>query len=156
MSSMKTEKLKLHKWNPDDTFDVEEVNENFEKIDNMDNSNMVDFVVEQGKGGANDLWYYRKWNSGRCELWGTSEEVKILRWTKYQDVGLFADIESPTLPFEIYEKMVFVSLMSSSSGLFYATAVSDASNYITFRLTSASLNDIFNGKIKYHVAGRWK
>jgi hypothetical protein len=38
----------------------------------MSGNAVADFVVEQGTSG---IWSYRKWNSGRCELWAVSQHT---------------------------------------------------------------------------------
>ena len=47
--------------------------------DANNDENLVDFVIEQG---TNDIWYYRKWHSGKVECWGRRRaDVNInLEW----------------------------------------------------------------------------
>ena len=40
----------------------------FHKGLSINNETVADFVVEQG---ATDIWYYRKWHSGKAECWGS-------------------------------------------------------------------------------------
>ena len=43
---------------------------NLKRTENIEPFKGVDYIIEQGQNG---IWAYRKWNSGRSELWGISQ-----------------------------------------------------------------------------------
>jgi hypothetical protein len=47
-------------------------NAKFHKDISINNTKVADFVVEQG---YTDIWYYRKWYSGRSECWGSKRRT---------------------------------------------------------------------------------
>jgi len=54
------------------------------------NTKTVDYVTKESSVDASTLdtnttgtWYYRKWNSGRVEVWGYRITIKNLTWTEY-------------------------------------------------------------------------
>lgn len=154
MSTNKTTNLNLHSWIDTDSVDFEEINENFSKLDAASN----DYVVDHG---SNAYWSWRKWNSGRCELWGTSGQASSSEtnvWTQYGSL-YYREASSPELPFAVYDIATYISPLSYGSGIYFACPYESAGtvdNYIQFHLVSLTNNVTFAGFIRYFVVGRWK
>lgn len=155
MSSNVTTNLNLHTWLETDVVDFEEMNDNFNKIDAANK----DYVVENG---TNDFWTYRKWASGRCELYGTSSHQNVTDWQTYGN-AVYKYLTSPSYPITVNDPhvlsvtpMVKPNSGEEGYGLYYATVRDGDSDKVSFYLVSAKSDDTFTGLIRYHVTGWWK
>lgn len=78
-----TTNLELNKIEPEDYVDLDPINKNWDKIDQLG----VDYVIEQGKSGE---WWYRKWKSGRAECGidqKTFADMTSYKWGALYRVG---------------------------------------------------------------------
>ena len=77
---------------------------NFKKIDKLG----ADYVIEQGKSGE---WWYRKWNSGRCECGIDSKTFESKVGEPWGNAGYwFGTWTFPAYPFA-FSQPPFVTIM---------------------------------------------
>lgn len=95
-------------------------------IDNTDAANKqyvdsrtTEHVVESGTIG---IWNYRKWSSGRCELWGiyvTPDNVSV---TNSQGTSYYSDpINIGSYPFELTNEPILVIVPSFNGSIWYSS-----------------------------------
>ena len=114
----------------------------------------VDYVVSQGTSG---IWAYRKWNSGRAELWAT-DSVSSLAITTAKGSLYSSAQRQVNLPFTVYDGVGSVSIGSTVTSTYYPWAgnvrVYEGSiRYYAECTASVTLNA---DDISYIVTGRWK
>ena len=156
--STTTSNLELTKWADTDYVNFEELNNNFQKLD----AALNDSVIEQGNSG---IWYYRKWRSGFCELFGEAENeiISASDWTTEKTGLYYKELSSAPFPFETLDtKVVSVTpcYKGGVGGVFlpYVLGVYDDSNnnsIIKYRIITFDKTNVFNGSIVYNVVGRW-
>lgn len=116
-------------------------------------ADMTDFVVEQG---TNDIWTYRKWNSGIAECWG---RVSVASHTYnanggYYNVtgapptGLFVSGSNPVLS----ATGGITSNVQTNIGFTFASDV-NIQTYLINRNTSAVTNTAW---VCWYLVGKWK
>lgn len=113
---------------------------------------VADFVVEQGTSGA---WAYRKWNSGRVELYGfhvADVAVNVDLGSVYRSAVVTAN-----LPFAVYDITVVadccdINAWASSNTYWTSEGVTTVSYLI---LRGAAL-DTYQAQTHIHINGRWK
>lgn len=118
----------------------------------LDNFGQFESVVY----GSSGIWNYKQWLNGDIELWGSYDIVDMACETALG--GMYrTDVFSPdAFPFEVYNPNLVASYESDGYGAMLwattATTSSNPPNYYLVRPTSAT---IANGKINFHVRGRW-
>lgn len=118
------------------------------------NQPLADFVIEQGASG---VWNYRKWNSGRVDVYGYENISNIPCTNALGGWYRTAVIQPPAYPFTITSPNVVVSYESSGYGalVWQTTEATSARppDYYLIRPTSAT---IVSGKMRWQISGRWK
>lgn len=118
------------------------------------NQPLADFVVSQGTQG---VWNYRKWNSGRVDVYGY-EDITNAPCTVTLGGWYRTDLrQAPAYPFTIIGPNVTVSYNSSGYGalVWQTTGATDARppDYYLIRPTTTT---IVSGKVCWQISGRWK
>lgn len=111
---------------------------------------VADFVVEQGKS---NIWAYRKWNSGRCELYGThttSTAISVQSGNAYASEMIVA-----ALPFPVYDITSVVDCGGENAWA-SSIALSDETNLIAYRIWMGSTHSSTKWYTHIHTTGRWK
>ena len=102
---------------------------NFKKLDELG----ADYVIEQGKSGE---WWYRKWNSGRCECGIDSKTFSDKTSTDWSGKGYLCGPWSfPAYPFA-FSKPPFVTIMyryesNGHGGIVHIATASNENNLLT-------------------------
>lgn len=102
---------------------------NFRKLDELG----ADYVIEQGKSGE---WWYRKWNSGRCECGMDSKTFSNKTSADWNGKGYLCGPWSfPAYPFA-FSKPPFVTIMyryesSGHGGIVHIAVASTETNLLT-------------------------
>ena len=114
----------------------------------------VDYEVSKGTSG---IWAYRKWNSGRTELWA-KDSVSSLAITTAKGSLYSSAQRQVNLPFTVYDGVGSVSIGSTGTSTYYPWAgnvrVYEGSiRYYAMCTSSVTLNA---DDISYIVTGRWK
>ena len=118
----------------------------------MNGQAVADFVVEQGDSG---IWSYRKWYSGRCELYGyhkTTLAVKTASGNLYRSESI-----ATTLPFKVYDMTSVVDcgdFNAWASSITYRTE--DGNPTISYVIWRGATYDATDWYTSIHVTGRWK
>lgn len=117
----------------------------------INNNPLMDFVVEQG---ASDYWYYRKWNSGICEMWGWCEPT-------YQAAHYLSTYQA--FPVELVSWISAQGTINGYGGnlaAYLSTNVKiECMNYGCNVWVQNSNNSFQSGdktSVSIHVIGRWK
>ena len=114
----------------------------------------ADFVVEQGTSGT---WYYRKWNSGRAELYGYQNVSDIACTAALGNMYRTAVITPPSFPFTVYSPKIVATYESEGYGAFLwpttLTTIAKPFNYYLVRPTSSTG---ITGKVNFHIQGEWE
>ena len=123
----------------------------------MGGNAVADFVVEQGviEGVADGpVWAYRKWNSGRCELYTHHIAAKGMS-TQSGNVYCSTPITA-FLPFTVYDLTYVVDC--GNSNVWASSARTDLAecNAIPYRIWSGSTHEETTWHTSIHVTGRWK
>lgn len=125
------------------------------RSENIESFKGVDYVVEQGQNG---IWAYRKWNSGRSELWGISQIKLDIPNTAAgnNSLGLSGEYTwaIPT-GFLTYTQGAVVSINDT---LCWIGRVGVATNKLVFQVfRTTTYNDgVAFPYINAYVFGRWK
>lgn len=120
----------------------------------MKGQSVVDFVVEQGTSG---IWSYRKWYSGRCELYGYHQAtgaVEVQSGNAYRSNAITAG-----LPFKVYDLSLAIDCCEinawSTSVTYRATEGNESIAYVIWR--GGAYADVSTKWSSYiHINGRWK
>lgn len=111
----------------------------------------ADYVTEQGVSGT---WFYRKWNSGRVELYGYQNVDSVACNTALGNMYRSAAITPPFFPFTINSPKVVATYESEGYGAFLwpttLTTTAKPMNYYLVRPTSSAS---ITGKVNFHVQG---
>lgn len=115
--SSKTKNLGLTTWDDTDPVDFEEINDNFEKIDNL--VSCIESGVAQSTytGGARETvdWHYKKYSDGSVDMTGVVYYTTLL--CSNGDAPLYSsDVSDVTFPFEFND--IFDVQMNLTSGTF--------------------------------------
>lgn len=114
---------------------------------------VADFVIEQGTSG---IWSYRKWNSGRCELYGCHQAKVAID----QQVGgvCYSGTIRVDLPFTVYDMTTIVDcndvyIWAST----ITSAASEGANSMIYLLVRGATQPATKEWTSYiHTTGRWK
>lgn len=134
-----TENLKLNIFNEDEVFDVDQINENFQKLD------AVPVCIETGvttasysgalAGSAN--WRYRKFNDGTAEM-STAISFTTLRANQGDAVPYYSNAINLNFPFQmasVYD--VQMHMASNTKGWIIDTSNNLITSGVTFVLASS-------------------
>lgn len=124
-----------------------------------------DYVVDQGAKASGDIyWYYRKWNSGAAECWGSLEisTPVATQWGGLYVSGSLGPRTNKTFPFSFTEEpTVNVTLSANQEGAFliasgsgYNVTTDQTGGYEIARGSVLSSSGSF--RINYDIKGRWK
>lgn len=115
---------------------------------------LADFVVEQK---SVDTWFYRKWNSGRVELYGYQNVSNVVCNTAFGNMYRTAVLTPPSFPFTVYSPKMVSTYESEGYGAFVwhttLTTNTKPANYYLIRPTSSTG---ITGKIHFQIQGSWK
>lgn len=110
--------------------------------------------VESGSSGN---WHYKKWSNGDAELW---MNYAIAGWGCSNEFGACYRtdlITMPSFPFKVYSPSLTVSYETDGYGAIpwaaTPTTVNGPPKYYLVRPTRLLLE---NGKLVFHVLGKWK
>lgn len=120
---------------------------------NLNGNKLADFVVEQATGG---VWTYRKWNSGRMEVYGTASHNP----TAVND-GI--NSMTVTMPVSFVDTSFTVTITPAKCGLLVsACGDCNASNAVTHTVNTFVLSYKYNHSTAYTTnfnvmaVGEWK
>lgn len=125
-------------------------------VSGTDYAPAIDYIVEQGTSG---IWYYRKWNSGTAECWGTQTNVS----GTFSDWGnIYSyDIPSVSFPSGLFTALIYESAQARcpeqnavSSINAHGGSITTASQITCIRGTAATGTYTFTA-YRYAI-GRWK
>ena len=112
-----------------------------------------DWVIEQG---TSDTWFYRKWNSGRCELYGYQNTGVVACNTALGNMYRTDVITAPSFPFTVYSPKLVSSYESEGYGAFiWHTTLTKITNPPDYYLVRPTSSNAIHGKVHFHVQGTW-
>ena len=110
--------------------------------------------VESGSSGN---WHYKKWSNGDAELW---MNYAIAGWDCSNEFGACYRtdlITIPSFPFKVYSPSLTVSYETDGYGAIpWATSPTTVDGPPTYYLVRPTSFLIENGKLVFHVLGKWK
>lgn len=117
-------------------------------------SGPADAVIDEGTSG---IWTYRKWNSGRVELYAEDSESSLAITTTKGSLYSSAQIQV-SLPFTVYDGIASVNIGATGTSTYYpwagnVRAYQESIRYYALCTSSITINA---DTISYIVAGRWK
>jgi hypothetical protein len=144
-------------------FDWGKYDFNFNVPLTIEDSPLVDFVIEEGTEamGTNGTWYWRKWKNGRAECYGCRNYGNMAvttDWGGWFRSGSFSQ-DLPAGLFVSTPEVIDISLRQGSSGgwvvRFEYEAPSDYStgSFVVVRPKSATISQAY---ISFNIIGRWK
>lgn len=91
----------------------------------------VDYIVEEGTDSNN--WTYRKWNSGKCELWYSSTVTLTINWVTGN----------------VYQTSAYTTLSYpfTLTDVTFGTVIPSTTSYGVWSF----VDEISTASIKYHV-----
>lgn len=106
--------------------------------------------------GSSGMWTYKKWSSGEVELWGTYSVSDMSCSTALGSMYRTSEISPGTFPFVVYFQNVTASYESEGYGaMLWPIKKSTTSELPHYYLVSPTSTTIANGKINFHVRGKW-
>ena len=124
----------------------------FHKNVSIKGSPIADFVIEEGTSG---IWNYRKWYSGRCDIYGfhvSSIAVDVATGNIWRSNLITVD-----LPFKVYGLTVVVDCCDinsfASSNTFFSNDGQTTVSYVIFRGATYAT---YGWQTHIHINGRWK
>lgn len=113
---------------------------------------IADYVVEEGTSG---IWTYRKWNSGKAELWGQEDKVGTSLNTSYANKYYYGSFASSSFPFELLDAQAWVNL--DGSGVDWVGGVSTNGDRVLYQWCNATSYTLTSSSdAQYYVVGYWK
>lgn len=119
----------------------------------LDTGNTKDHIVEQGTSG---VWYYRKWNNGRMEVYGTASQTPTALNNGTNSITV-------TMPVSFVNTAYTVTITPAKCGLLVsAFGDCNSSNEISHTVNSFVLSYKYNHSVAYAanfnvvVVGKWK
>lgn len=110
--------------------------------------------VYNGKSG---IWTYRKWLNGEVDLVGVYSITNMDCTTALGNMYRTAVFTPNSFPFTVYDPKVTASYESQGYGAFlWATTNTSQTNPPSYYLVRPTSATIANGRIIFHVRGRWK
>ena len=151
--STTTSNLELTKWADTDYVNFEEMNENFQKIDDS----LSDGIVEIGTEGN---WQYRKWRSGFVELYyNDTFSFATTDLTKSGSIYYATGITYAYPSFVTQPKISSITSCGTdlaADGYSVATINCITNRQISYHLITGTNANALKGTINIHVIGRWK
>lgn len=122
--------------------------------DSGSSSGPAENVIDEGTSG---IWTYRKWSSGRVELYAKDSESSLAITTTKGSLYSSAQIQV-SLPFTVYNGVASVSIGATGTSTYYpwagnVRAYQESIRYYALCTSSVTINA---DTISYIVAGRWK
>ena len=122
--------------------------------DSGSSSGPAENVIDEGTSG---IWTYRKWSSGRVELYAKDSESSLAITTTKGSLYSSAQIQV-SLPFTVYDGIASVNIGSTGTATYYpwagnVRAYQESIRYYALCTSSVTINA---DTISYIVAGRWK
>ena len=122
--------------------------------DSGSSSGPAENVIDEGTSG---IWTYRKWSSGRVELYAKDSESSLAITTTKGSLYSSAQIQV-SLPFTVYDGVASVSIGATETATYYPWAgnvrvYQESIRYYALCTSSVTINA---DTISYIVAGRWK
>lgn len=118
-----------------------------------DSFGQFDSVIE----GSSGIWSYKQWFNGCAELWGTYEVSNISCTTALGGLYRTALLTIDKFPFAVLEPKLTASYESDGYGAFlWATTETTSTRPPSYYLIRPTTATIANGRITFHVIGRWK
>ena len=115
---------------------------------------MKDFVIEDGTNGT---WFYRKWKSGRVELYGYQVIPDVPCNTALGSKYRTEVQTAPSFPFTVYSPKLVSSYESDGYGAFiWNTTRATTAKPPDYYLVRPTSSTHMYGRINYHVQGYWK
>jgi len=114
----------------------------------------LDYIVEHGTYG---IWTYTKWNSGKCEMYGTAHQVALV----YEQIGGVhrSDLLNVYLPFTVYNCHAWVDCNHrnawASRGQFEDGSVEKNTNALTYVIWHGQSCEA-DWYTEWYVVGNWK
>jgi hypothetical protein len=158
LQTVYSEEYRLHKATP--VFDWSENDFNFNVPVNIEGGLTVngmpvvggsDYVVEQGEVG---YWFYRKWNSGLCEMWGWCTAT-------YQQPHYMSTYQA--FPVALTEWLSAIGTLNGFSGNladYLTTNVKvECMNYgcnVWVQNSNSSFTEGTTTGVSLHIVGKWK
>lgn len=151
MSVNVTSNIGLHVWNEDEIVDFEEINENFEKIDDLL------LVVEYGTktanttGGTDNIitWYYRVFNNQTVDMY-CKLDCDSLKCNNGSAVPYLTNELTVSFPFGLSEiRDVHMHMASSTKGWVFNTTEENVLNKLSFVVGSFENESTNNHKTIY-------
>lgn len=112
----------------------------------------VDYIISQGISG---IWFYRKWASGYCELYGcgTATAKYVQTWNGLQHYEV-----SVNLPFSVNSGRMFYNSQVATGFGISANQSGTTWDGAKLKVTLVSLGSQKGGSFGYtiHIWGKWK
>ena len=122
----------------------------FDKEVYIGGTQVSDHVVEQG---ADSTWVYRKWNSGKCELYGRTHMHTSV---SYQEGGVYrSDQLSVALPFTVYNCHAWVDCNDLKAWASRGPTET-STNTLTYVIWRGLSFEEYDWYIEWFVVGNWK
>lgn len=120
----------------------------------INNNNLADFVIDQASNG---VWFYRKWNSGRVELFGYQNISNIACNTALGGWFRTAVQTAPSFPFTVNNPKTVLNYESNGYGaLVWLTTLATSSKPADYYLIRPTSSAAITGVVNYYVSGTWK
>ena len=118
------------------------------------NNTELDYIIEQTSNGT---WFYRKWSSGRVELFGYQNIDNMPCQT---DIGVWkrtAVITPPSFPFTVNNPHTVATYESEGYGaLLWPTTLATEEKPYNYYLIRPLSNQGISGIVHFYVSGTWK
>lgn len=116
-------------------------------------TSVADYVIDEGTSGN---WYYRKWNSGKAELWGKFSQTQ----TSYAAGAWIIGNQSITAyPFEIFNPIAQATCKAIDTGGGFITYDYERTDYwsgIANARNSSAIGTSVNISWYLYVIGEWE
>ena len=124
------------------------------KDTNIPLEELGDYVIEQGTQGT---WFYRKWYSGRAELYGYQNISNMACNTALGSMYRTVVVAAPSFPFTVYSPKTVTSYESDGYGAFiWHTTLTTNDNPPSYYLVRPTSSSGITGKVNFHIQGSWK
>ena len=114
----------------------------------------ADIVIEQG---TSNTWFYRKWQSGRVELYGYQNISSLACSTSLGNMYRTVEQTAPSFPFTVYSPKATATYESDGYGAFlWPTRITTTARPFSYYLVRPTSSTGISGKVNFHVQGSWK
>lgn len=158
MSSDKTLNLGFHSWIETDAVNFEEINENFDKIDNLVHCTESGIMTMPYTNGSNTTaeWYYRKYSDGMVEACADLTYTNLICDQGSEAPYYSAKHSEITLPFT-FARVYDLQMHLASNSMSWVTNItgSNISNRVIFRLFNVTVesSELYK-QVFVHIVGR--